>query len=202
MVLKKSTKQWIAFLLATLPAIYIFVGAPRGWLGFNPQVRAIELSGNWAIVFLLVSLAGRPLKELGVKFGMTYRKPIGLASFGYGMLHLFFYVFWNYGGDLRLVWMTLPQQKFIFFGLGGLLILLAMAVTSHKFAVRKLKKWWQRLHRLVYVAGILILVHALLASKGNQEIFLIYGSIFVVLMLGRIPVLLRWLKKRKILQST
>ena len=202
MVLKKSTLKWIAFGLATLPAIYIFVGTPRGWLGFNPPVRAIEISGNWAIIFLLVSLAGRPLKELGVQIGMTIRKPIGLASFGYGLLHLFFYVFWNYGGDLRLVLMTLPQQKFIFFGLGGLLILLAMAVTSHKFAVRKMKKWWQRLHRFVYLAGVLVLVHGLLASKGNQEIFLIYGSIFVVLMLGRIPVLLRWWHKRKKLQST
>lgn len=197
MVLSKKTWKWLTVGLGSLPAVYIFVGAQAGWLGFNPQVRAIELSGNWAIVFLLASLAGRPLKELGIRFGMTIRKQLGLVGFGYGMLHLFFYVFWNYGGNLRLVIETLPQQKFIFLGLGALFILLVMALTSNKGAVRLLKKGWQRVHRFVYVAMAMILLHALLASKGNQRIFLIYGGIFLVLMLGRIPVLMRWWKKRE-----
>lgn len=197
MVLKKKTMVRITIALSFLPALYILVGTRLGWLGFNPSVRAIEISGNWSIGLLLGSLAARPLKEIGIKFGMKIRKELGLASFAYGFLHLLFYVFWNYGGDIRLVLLTLPQQKFTFLGLGGLFILLVLTATSNKYSVRKLKKGWQRVHRFVYIAGSFNLFHLLLASKGNEQIFVIYGGIYLILMLARIPMLVRWIQKQK-----
>lgn len=194
-----NTKQWkrITIVFSCLPGIYILLGSQLNWLGFNPSIKAIEISGNWAVVFFLLSLAARPLKEIGIKFGMKIRRQLGLASFFYGLTHLLIYVFWNYGGNIRLVLSTLSQQKFIFLGIGGLFVMLVLAVTSNTYSVRLLKKGWQRVHRFTYVIGPLILFHLLFASKSNQKIFIIYGITYVLLMLMRVPSLIKGWQKKK-----
>ncbi|MGC1176473.1 MAG: ferric reductase-like transmembrane domain-containing protein [Candidatus Saccharimonadales bacterium] len=53
------------------------------------------------------------------------------------------------------------QQAFVV-GALALIILLAMAVTSFDKALKTMGIWWFRLHRLVYVALLLILLHAFL----------------------------------------
>jgi sulfoxide reductase heme-binding subunit YedZ len=88
----------------------------------------------------------------------------------------------------------MTQKVYIIFGLIAFLILLAMAITSFQWWKRKLAKNWKRLHRLVYLAVILIILHYALAQKGDLMLLrgnlikpLIYGLITVILLLLRLP---------------
>ena len=65
--------------------------------------------------------------------------------------------------------------------------LLALAVTSNKRAIRKLKKRWVTLHRLVYLAGIGAVVHFLWGAKADLREPLIYGAILTALLSMRVP---------------
>ncbi len=89
------------------------------------------------------------------------------------MLFCTFLIFawWDYGLDLGLIWAEIATKPFIIIGLIALLILLALSVTSFRFFQRKMGKGWVRLHRLTYLAGILVIAHFLLAVKGNLLTF-------------------------------
>lgn len=70
-------------------------------------------------------------------------------------------------------------------GIVALLILLAMAFTSFDRALRDLGIWWFRLHRLVYVALLLGLFHALtIGVHATQWPALILLTILAVLLLS------------------
>jgi methionine sulfoxide reductase heme-binding subunit len=83
----------------------------------------------------------------------------GLFAFFYGTLHLLTWiVFVNYF-DIPSMIVDIGKRPFITVGMATFLILLMLAMTSNRFAIRKMGRRWQRLHRLVYVAGILAVVH-------------------------------------------
>jgi len=142
-------------------------------------------TGDWALWLLLGSLAVTPVRRLHAKLSnlIRFRRLLGLYAFFYATLHLGTYVFLFSGYDLlgaisgvraghlgviwadwRAIWPTvlqdLEKRRFIQVGLLAWVILLALALTSPTFMLRKMGgKNWQRLHRLVYVAAGAACVH-------------------------------------------
>ena len=53
---------------------------------------------------------------------------------------------------------------------------------------QKLGKYWGRLHKLVYLIGLLGILHFLWLVKADILPPLIYAGIFIVLLLLRLPV--------------
>ncbi|MCB9006799.1 MAG: ferric reductase-like transmembrane domain-containing protein [Ardenticatenaceae bacterium] len=155
-------------------------------------------SGKWAVRFLLFSLSMTPINSyLGWRGAIRLRKPAGLWAFGFTAVHLIYY-FWEY----QLTMLTWPlQQRFLLYGFLGFGILAALALTSNKWAMRQLKKNWKRLHRLVYVAGLSVGFHAMLATTASKRIFLrdpdvlpeliLYFLLVVILLAVRIPLVRR-----------
>lgn len=150
-------------------------------------------SGKWAVRFLLICLAMTPLSSyLNWRGAIKLRKPAGLWAFGFAALHLTIYMT-NDGG---WKWRKLPMQLFIALGLLGMVILLLLAVTSNRWAMRRLKKNWKRLHRFVYLASTVVIVHALLAVNLSKKMMIrdpgaavelrFYLGILIVLLLIRI----------------
>jgi sulfoxide reductase heme-binding subunit YedZ len=151
----------------------------------DPINYITHFTGDWTLWLLLVSLAVTPLRRLHPRLGnlIRFRRMLGLYAFFYATLHLATYVFLFSGYDLpgawaglthgrigaiwqswRVVWPTvlrdLKQRRFIQVGLLSWVILLALAVTSPSFVLRKMGgKNWQRLHRLVYIAAIAGCIH-------------------------------------------
>jgi sulfoxide reductase heme-binding subunit YedZ len=79
-------------------------------------------------------------------------------------------------------------------GAAASLILLALAVTSFRYWKKRLGKGWKWLHRLVYIAVILAVVHYLLAQKGSLASLsgnilapLAVGALVLVLLAARLP---------------
>ena len=154
-------------------------------------------SGKWAIRLLLVCLAMTPLNTyLGWSSVIKLRKPAGLWAFGFAVLHVLTYI-----RDVQFTWLQFPMPSFIVLGMLGLLILTALAVTSNRWAMRRLRKNWKRLHRLVYLAGNLVVFHAILATTVSKKIgardpqaiheLKVYLALLVVLLVVRIPLVRR-----------
>lgn len=186
----------IVFLAMLVPAIWLvwnwwlaFQYQPNG-LGFNPQETSNRFTGDWALRFLLLSLAVTPLSNLiGSAKPILFRRMIGLYAFFYVCLHITSYVWLDMLFDWVELWADVMKRIYITVGFAAFLLLLPVAVTSTKGWVKRLgARRWQRLHKVVYVIGVLVVVHFIMMRKGFQIEPLVYASILAVLLA------LRWRK--------
>lgn len=165
-------------------ALLLFDGA-TGQLSVNPIQELTLRTGKVALVLLLLSLACTPLNILlGWKWAVALRKPLGLYSFLYVCLHLLVFAAADYGLDLGLIGQAITEKRYVLAGLASFLLLLPLALTSTREAVRRLGRWWRRLHWLVYPAALLAVLHFLWLSKTVREP-LIYGAILLALLAVR-----------------
>jgi sulfoxide reductase heme-binding subunit YedZ len=126
----------------------------------NPGDYITDQTGTWTITFLTISLGVTPLRRItGSNDLVKLRRMLGLFAFFYATLHLLTWiVFVNYF-DVPSMITDIGKRPFITVGMATFVILFLLALTSNRFAIRKLGRRWQSLHRLVYVAGILAVVH-------------------------------------------
>jgi sulfoxide reductase heme-binding subunit YedZ len=161
-------------------------------LSFNP-IREITLrTGRYALIMLILSLACTPV-YLVSRFRplLRMRRALGLYAFMYAGLHLLTFVGLDFGFNLGYVVEEIAQRRFIQVGLLSFLILLPLATTSFRWWIRRLGKNWKRLHRLVYLATLLAVLHFVWLVKGDYRQPLAYGSVLVLLLLVRIPAVQR-----------
>jgi len=184
----------VVFLLLLLPAAWLviqwallFMGEPHG-LGFNPQEASNRFAGRWALRTLILALAVSPLAELtGRRWLILLRRMTGLFAFFYICLHLTSYLALDLVFDWAALWEDVRDRTYITLGMTAFLLLLPLAVTSTKGWVKRLgARRWQRLHRLVYVAGALAALHFLLLAKGNQLEPKIYAGVISGLLVYRL----------------
>jgi sulfoxide reductase heme-binding subunit YedZ len=149
---------------------FLIIPAFTNQLGANPLERLLHVSGEIAIWTLGTVLSLTPLRVLFPRSAIVnalnrHRRYIGVSACLYGLIHFSCHV--SYQGD----WDDLVQsfsKPFIWFGLGGLSILVVLALTSNNWSVRKLGgKRWKLLHRLAYLAAIILLYHQSIAGKGH-----------------------------------
>jgi len=170
----------------------------------NPFFTAM---GKWAIRFLLISLAITPIYSLtGWHFANKLRKPAGLLTFLFVCIHFGIYLYDRTRNDDRertfISYFTEPQ--YIIFGLIAFVILALMTATSIKPTMRLMGRYWKPLHRLVYVAGIMMMLHSITAALSSKMGFMegpaytnelkLYLAILVALLVVRIPVINAFLK--------
>lgn len=189
--LNRKTKQRLLKLVthigALIPLALLIWDFNQGQLGADP-IREITLrTGKTAITLLVLSLAITPLK---IWFGWNQlhplRKLLGLYAFLYVGLHLLIFVWLDYGLDLELVYVAIFEKWYALVGFAAFLILLPLAVTSTRWAMRQLGKNWTRLHRWVYLAGILAVLHYFLLVKNAYTSPILYGAILLLLLLTRL----------------
>ncbi len=123
------------------------------------------------------------------------RRLLGVSAAWFSTLHVFI----SYGALFRFAnpftLPTLYQQAFAI-GAGASLILLAMAFTSFDKAFHGMGIWWFRLHRFVYGAILLALIHAfMIGSHATSLIALVLLTIAGVFILGLHGYLLRTSRK-------
>ncbi|MBG0786078.1 MAG: sulfoxide reductase heme-binding subunit YedZ [Anaerolineaceae bacterium] len=194
----------LVYLIGFLPLVLLLGAYNRGELGFNPIETILHRTGQIAVVFLLLSLACTPINRLfKAPLIGRLRKPLGLFAAFYAGLHFLTFAVWDYGFDLTLIWEEIKKRPFILIGAFALLILIILAVTSLRFLQRKMGKSWVWLHRLVYLAGMLVVAHYLLLIKGdllslqgNYTAPLIAGGVLILLLVMRLPYIRRILGKK------
>ena len=174
---------------ALLPLIILAWDYAQGQLTANP-IREIQLrTGRYTLVLLMLSLACTPIYNFtNFRLALRLRRPLGLYAFMYSCLHLLNFIGLDYGFDFSLLWEDIAEKRYIVAGFAAFLILLTLAVTSTKGWVKRLGRNWARLHRLIYAAGILVVLHYLWQVKVDFRAPLVYAVIVVLLLLLRIPI--------------
>lgn len=185
--MKKNFIWWLVFITAAGPSVYLFslyLFSPRS-LGIDPIEVLLAETGEWALRFLLITLCCSPLRRLGIKSLARFRRMLGLYSFYYATLHLALYIAGWIQWDLAVFVEDLISRPFIYIGMAAWLVLTALAVTSPKAMIKKLKKRWVVIHRFIYVGAVGALVHLWMQSRGSLSEFYLYGVIFLLLMAER-----------------
>jgi methionine sulfoxide reductase heme-binding subunit len=171
-----------------------------GNLTVNPIQAATQRLGKYALIFLTLTLANTPISNLlGFRAIHKARRTMGLYSFFFAAAHLFMLVGVDYHFNLGLLLADFASKKYIWMGVAAFLILTALAITSTRGWKQRLGKNWKRLHRLVYAAGVLVVLHYAWAKKGNLfnlrgDILqpLAFGLVILILLLLRLPVIRKW----------
>jgi len=169
-------KRWVITLLTVLASLL-----PLAWLGYLAAAQGLG-ANDWALRLLLLTLAITPLQRLIRRPIMVLRRPLGLAAFAYALLHFIAYVALESGFDLASVWEDILERPYITVGVICLSLLFPLALTSTDGMVRRLGRNWRRLHRLVYPAALLAVLHFYMMTRADWREPLLYAVILALLL--------------------
>lgn len=181
-----------AFILALLvsPGLWLAARIALNDLGPRPFDELIHECGRFAVWCFMASLAVTPLRKL-LEWPQIApsRRHIGVAAFVYAFVHFLFYVM-DQKFDLLKVGSEIVLRFYLTIGFVALLGFAVLAATSTDSAIRRMgNRRWNRLHKIVYGLGILILVHYLLQAKRAPDPATVQMGFFLWLMLYRLAAL-------------
>jgi len=178
---------WQAALViaAAAPLAGLIVRAAGGELA-DPVEDITHLTGEWALRLLLACLAVTPLRRLFGWRGLApFRRTLGLLAFGYALLHFATYVALDLGFDFATLAEDVGERLYITAGFAAFLLLLPLAITSTRGWQRRLGRRWLKLHRVVYAAGALAVLHFIWLVKADLREPLIYAALLAALLGAR-----------------
>ena len=198
-----GTIRWASFALWLSPAAWLMGEWLSDSLGVNPLNRLLHFSGRWALIMLLVTLSVTPLRRLSVwiaqvvhaRYGkrvadwnwlIRLRRQLGLFAFFYACLHLAVYLFLDAGLDGAALRDDIADRPFVVIGFAAFVLLVPLALTSNRAAIRRLGQAWQQLHSLSYPIAILAVVHFWLQMKVGQHAALPYAAALALLLGARV----------------
>ena len=150
----------VVFAAALIPAAALVYGFYTGNLTANPGDYITDQTGTWTLAFLVMSLTITPIRRAtGWNEAIKLRRMLGLFAFFYATLHVLTWVVFIHFFDVEFMIEDVFMRPFITVGMTVFTILFALAITSNRFAIRRLGRRWQTLHRLAYVAAIGGVVH-------------------------------------------
>lgn len=159
-------------------------------LGANP-IEALEHGlGDWTLRFLLITLSITPLRKmLHLPVLIRFRRMLGLFAFFYGCLHFTTYLWLDKFFNVHEILADIGKRRYITVGFAALVLLLPLAITSTAGWIRRLGgKRWQALHRVIYIAAILGVIHYLWLVKADIREPLKYGAWLALLLTYRLVV--------------
>ncbi len=181
-----SLLKFITFLLILTPGVVLAYSLWAGSAGAKPVTHAIHDTGDWAIRFLLLSLAVTPLRRIGDWSKLIgVRRMLGLAALCYGLFHLGFYVV-DQRYDLIEVGREIALRIYLTIGFLALLGMCALGATSTDHAIRKMGANWRKLHKLTYGIALLVIIHYFLQSKVDVTQATLVAGLFMLSMLYRL----------------
>ena len=173
------------FGLALLPLALLCWGAWYDTLGANPIETITRSLGEWGLRFLLLTLLLSTLRrQIGWVQGLRLRRMLGLFAFFYGTLHVLSYVWLDQFFDWSEIIYDILERPFITVGMLAFVLMVPLAATSFKVAIRRLGRLWQHLHRLIYPLSLLGVLHFwwLADSKARTDMPLIYTVLLLALL--------------------
>lgn len=174
----------VLFLNGGVPLVLLLWDVLRHRAGANPLEFGTRTTGMLALVFLLISLAISPLRRItGLNWLIKFRRMLGLFAFFYGSLHLLTYVAFDRFFHLTTIPNDILKRPFIAVGMTAFFLMLPLAITSTDMMVKRLGgKRWARLHRIVYGAGILGVLHYYMLVKSDVRLPVTFAFLLFLLL--------------------
>lgn len=175
----------LVFAVCLLPAVFVVTDAFEitGRLGANPVEEILDRFGNWALRFIMITLAVTPLRRIsGWNQLLQFRRMLGLFTFFYALMHFLTWLILDQGMRLSAIAEDLVERPFITIGFTALVLLTALAATSTNGMRRRLGRRWQLLHNAVYLIGALGVWHFWWQVKQDIAEPLVYATILATLL--------------------
>ena len=190
---KSSSKVWTTRIRRSKPVIFVLCLVPFGILVFDiltgnisadPVEDITNVTGTWGLRLLIITLAITPLRVLtGINQLILVRRMLGVFSFFYILLHFLTWLVIDNFFDFRQMIEDIIERYYILFGSAAFTMMTLLAATSTNRMVRWMGgRRWAKLHKLVYLIGILGVLHFFLAVKADITEPVIYGIIVAVLL--------------------
>lgn len=152
-------------------------------LGADPVAEIEHRLGLWALRLLMATLAITPLRQLtGQSVLIRFRRMLGLYTFFYACVHFSAYLVLDLRGYWTQIFEEIAKRPYITVGFTAWLLLLPLAVTSTTGWIRRLGRNWARLHKLIYAAGVLAVLHFWWLVKSDIREPALYAAILTVLL--------------------
>lgn len=176
-----------AFLVCLLPLAALGWRAWKQELGANPIELVTHATGDWALRFLLITLAVTPTsKILSMPRFTLFRRMLGLFAFFYGCLHFLTYLWLDKFFDLSEILGDIGKRPFITIGFTSLMLMVPLAATSTAGWIKRLgPRRWQWLHRLIYISAFAAVIHYYWLVKSDIRLPALYGAILLLLLTAR-----------------
>ena len=189
--MRNRTLKPIVFTMALVPLLRLVLLGFFGDLGANPIAKITHQTGLWTLNLLLVTLAITPVRRVtGQLWLIQYRRMLGLFAFFYAVLHMLTYVWLDQFFNVHAMVHDIAKRPFITRGSAAFLMLVPLALTSTKSAIRRLGRRWQQLHRLAYFAAVAGVIHFVWLVKKDIRQPMIYAFVLAALLGYRVVVLL------------
>lgn len=174
------------------PAVFATALIPLAWavwriavndLGPDPAQELAITTGEWTLRFLLITLSLTPLRQITGRVAFVrVRRMVGLFTLFYAAIHFTVWMSLLLGFRWYAIGEELLERPYISIGFLALLIMIALGITSPRAMVRRMGKNWKRLHRLIYLAAVLAIVHLTWILRADLGEAVLYGTILAVLL--------------------
>lgn len=190
------SRKWIKaaiFALCLVPVGRLSWLALRGALGANPIEYVTHDTGDWTLIFIVLTLSVTPARKLLAQPQLIrFRRMLGLFAFFYGCLHLSTYLVLDKFFDISEILQDVGRRRFITIGFTGFVLMIPLTLTSTAGWIRRLGgRRWQMLHRLVYATAVCGVVHYYWLVKSDIRKPASYGIVVLLLLGYRLAVLLK-----------
>ncbi len=176
-VLASAPIAWLVYLIS------LEIAQPTSGLGPDPAEGLLHYLGEWSMIMLLVAFSVTPVRRLFKKPLLARsRRMMGLFAFAYVVLHLLAYIVLYVESSWQLLLEDFVERTYITAGIAAFFGLLAMALTSTKGWRRRLGQNWLRLHRVIYLAIPLALLHLIWLRKDGFGDIALYILCFAILL--------------------
>lgn len=194
---KQLRRRWIGVLLNAVPISGIVYLGYELLVGTD-NIDLLRLSGEYAMWTLILTLACTPLNTVfGWKGSLKYKKAFGIYAFLFLAIHLAVFVKKHHWQVASAVIDVLGELNLIL-GAVSFVFMLLLFLTSNRTSMRRLKKSWKSLHRLVYPTSVLASGHILLISDSFNPHGIKYALLTILMLLIRVsPVKQYFIKRRK-----
>lgn len=186
---------WRNILVHVIASVPLALTAYEYFTGTLPIVLDRHLVIRFGAVGLAFLVASFSITPLSVLTGKTYltgiRRPLGVYGFCYIALHLLAYAWLSNGFDWALILRDLGERRAMSVGLLAFALLIPLALTSTNGWQKRLGRRWKVLHRLVYFAVPLSVLHYFWLERDIKDWVLIYAVYVTLLFVVRLPAIRR-----------
>ncbi len=178
------------FLAALIPLERLLWKAFHDGLGANPIEVITHSTGDWTLILILATLTITPLRQITRQYWLIgLRRMVGLFAFFYGTLHFLTYIWLDKFFDVHEMLKDIVKRPFITVGFSAFVLMIPLALTSTAWSIRWLGgRNWRRLHRLIYLTGILGVIHYTWLVKADRHKPIEYGIVLGILLAYRVGI--------------
>jgi sulfoxide reductase heme-binding subunit YedZ len=154
--------------------------------------------GAVGLAFLIASFSITPIGILSGRTSLVpLRRSLGVYGFCYILLHFLCYAWFSNQLNFELIIRDIGERRAMSAGLLALALLIPLALTSTDGWQKRLGRRWKILHRLVYFAVPLSILHYFWLERDIKDWVYVYAGLVIILFMMRLPGLRRWIARMR-----